>query len=188
MSRSCGSGGRCSEVWQPARCSTSSGEHIILQFTLLLLKGFIHLWITYGQIELSHNFTRHYPLLPNSFHLYLIARNNEVRDVQIVDKNVIIVIKSNLPAFLHCVTDFSPVRQHLVCRLPKRGEVSSVHLAISVSHCHVSTGRGGKFRRRGFVLDTNHLARVCSGHHGMLWIVFGVEIITFWNRNRFISI
>lgn len=90
VSRSCGSGGRCSEVWQPARCSTSSGEHIIRQFTLLLLQGFIHLWITYGQIELSHNFTRHYPLLANSFHLHVIARNNEVRDVQIVDKNVIV--------------------------------------------------------------------------------------------------
>lgn len=61
-------------------------------------------------------------------------------------------------------------------------------LAISASRCHVSTGRGSKSRRCNFALGTNHLACVCSGHHGILWGFFGVEIITFWNRNRFVCV
>lgn len=33
MSRSCGFGERCLEVWQPALCSTSSGKHITLSLS-----------------------------------------------------------------------------------------------------------------------------------------------------------
>lgn len=161
MSRFCGFGELCLEVWLPALCSTFSGKHIILLLSWSLSSFFIN------NLQTRNSF--HYPSESDCFSAVLCGNCKKKKLWERKEKlGQPARLKHKENIILHKIpfTSFSdstrvpwqrhfPPGEHLVYCFP--WESTTGHFAISVNDCHnLSTGRGsgiiGAGNSRGTVI------------------------------------